>query len=222
MIRQLLALPIVFVMSGVVQFISWIGSKANPSPYMRSIFDWLIGFDNAEKIRNDHADALTHAYAKRDLKPQGSKQAYAKSARIGHRKSLTQLSRGESFLSLAIAIIAISFDELPPPLPPLKLVLLGLTILVITSVFFRETVIFAFAFHYPSVFESFPQLMLKDNWNKGTLTNSRIEVEMLWLEILRQYNQQYYDLYIDFLIEYVGNEDLSRIGALRHIYQKYI
>jgi len=223
--RKIVALPIVYVLSRLVALVGRIGKTFNLSPLFDWLFDWLIGYDNANQMREEHANSLVNAVADREIEYRVSKQLLIKEAQKNHRDSVSQISRGESILSILIAVIAVFVEKLPArtdlpigvsvPLPSLNQLLLALTLILVISVFFRQTAIENQAFPSPSVFETYDELMTKLAWNGGVLAETRVIYYLLVLQICREWDERFYRVYLRMIAEFASKEGLSKRGAIR-------
>lgn len=220
MIRKLLVLPVIYVLSRIVAVVARAGELINPNPVFTWLFDWMIGWETAEQMRDDHKDALVEAVAARDIQYGGSKQVLIEESQNLHRESLSNISRGESLFTISIALIAALGTELPEtatilfglqiPLPSVNALLLILTVILVASVFLRETAIQSQAFKSPSVFDSYEELIVKVAWNGGTLSQTRLMSNLLLVQILRETDEDLYQLYLDFIAEYIAKDGISR------------
>lgn len=225
MIRELLALPFVFILSWVVTVVGWMGKLVNPTPAFRLLFDWLIGFGKAEQMSDEHADALVDSVAAWEIEYDVSKQVLIEQARENHRRSISRISRGESVLSISIALIAVLVKQVPSTVPlPLGLslslpsvntILLVLTVVLVISVFFRETAVEAQVFSSPTVFDTYDELMTKLAWNGGTLSESRVSYNLLVLQILREWDERFYHLYLRMISDFIEEKGFSKHEALK-------
>lgn len=134
MIREILTFPLVYILSRMVGFVGLIGRVLNPVPLFVWFFDVVVGFKEAEKLRDHHAEALVDAVEARELEYGTSKQVLIEKTQNSHQESLARISRGESILSIGIAIIAVFIEELPGsisllsislPIPALETLLLS-------------------------------------------------------------------------------------------------
>lgn len=227
MIRKVAALPMIYVLSRVVGFVGLVGGLVNPAPVFNRLFDWIIGVDRAERSRDEHAEALVGAVAAHDIEYRTSKQVLIKETRENHRASISRISRGESVVSISIALLAVFANGIPPELglpfgvsialPSLNGVLFLLTIMLVVSVFFREVAVETLAFSAPSVFDSYDELMTQLAWNGGTLSQSRVAYNTLLLQILRDWDESFYQLYLGMIADYVEKGGFPK----RKAWQRY-
>jgi hypothetical protein len=234
MIREAMLLPILYILSQVVRFVGWIGGLANPNPLFSRLFDWVIGFERAHQMRDEHAEELVDAVAAREIEYDVSKQVLIEETREQHQKSVSRISRGESVLSLSIAFLAVLMKELPAnlqlpcglpshlhrlcglaiPLPSLNVVLLVLTAILVVSVFFRQTAIEAHAFTSPSVFDTYDGLMTKLAWNGAILGQTKLAFNMVALQIMREFDDRIYQMVLDLMAEHVEHDGIDRREAM--------
>lgn len=224
MIRELIAYPFVSLLSRLVGLVGLIGIIVGRFSVFSWLFDWLIGFEKAERRRDEHEQALVNAVAAYEIDYQVSKQELIEEIRENHRKSISQIARGESVLSVTIALIAVLIDELPGtieivlgitlPLPTVNTILLILTILLVASVAFKQIAIEAQAFSSPTVFDSYDALMTKLAWNQTTLRSTRTPTNLLAFEIWRQIDERFYQLYLEMFADVVREGGISKIEGL--------
>jgi hypothetical protein len=225
MIRKVVALPFVYLISRVVWLVGAVGRLVNPGVLFAGVFDRVIGFERAARIRDEHKGALVDAVAAREMEYPLSKRAMVKQIREQHQKSTEQITRGESMVSISIALIALFVKQVPAivylpfgfslPLPSLNTLLLVLTTALVSSVFFRQTAIKSQAFTDPSVFDSYDELMTQLAWNGGTLARSRVGFNLLSLQLLREFDEQFYQLYLEMAVKIVEENGISRTEALK-------
>lgn len=223
-----MALPIVYVLSRVVGVVGWAGRRVNPALLFALMYDRMIGFEKMERMRDERGEALADAVAARGIEHNVSKQVLIEEARANHRKSISQFSRGESVLSISIAIIAVLVKQLPTTLqlpfgvsvsfPSLNTVLLLLTLLLIVSVFFRQTAIEALAFSSLSVFDSYDELMTKRAWNGGTLSYSKLAYNTLVLQVFREWDEAFYQLYLRMIADMMEHGLMARREMVKKYY----
>lgn len=224
MIPKLLALPVFYILSRIVEFVGLIGGVVNPTPIFAKIFDWTIGFKNAKQMRDEHAKSLVPAVESREIDYDVSKQVLIKETEKQRQESIARITRGESIVSIIIAVLALWVGELPSeihlpldatvPLIPLDTILLLLVSLLVASVFFREVSVQAQAFTSPSVFESYDELMTKMAWNGGTLSQTRVLYNTLVLQILREWDMRFYELYLELIADYVEQDGIPLFEAM--------
>lgn len=227
---KILALPLVYTLSRMVWLVGIVGGLLNPSPLFSLIFDRIIGIDKAELIRNEHAEALIGAVEAREIDYGESKQVLIEKTREGHQESLSRISRGESILSISIALVAVFVEEIPRtvelpmdislPIPSLETILLLFTVVLICSVFLRETAIEALSFDSPSVFDSHDELMTKWAWNEGAVPHSLLSYNTLLLQVIRDWDERHYENYLDLIATFVESDDFSKIDALQEYWTR--
>ena len=217
----------VYLLSRVVGVVAWVGRVINPIGIFIRVFDWTIGIDETQQTRDDHLEPLVEAVEAHEIEYKVSKQVLIEEVGRQHRGSISQISRGESVLSVSIALIAVFVGELPAaislpfgislPLPSITTLLLILSVILVTSVFFRRTAIAAAAFSKPNVFDSYNTLMTKLAWNGGTLKYSRLASNILILQIMKEWDERYYRLTLQIMADLVKDGDFGfREGLNRY------
>lgn len=225
MIRKVVALPFVYLLSRIVWLVGIVGRLVNLGTLFAWIFDRVIGFESASDIRDEHREALVDAVAAREIEYCQSKRAMVEQIQEQHQTSTEQITRGESVVSISIALIVLFINQVPAivylpfgfvlPLPSLNTLLFILTTALVSSVFFRHTAIESQAFTDPSVFDSYDELMIQLAWNSGTLARSRVGFNLLSLQLIREFDEQFYQLYLRMIAKIVDGDGISRIEALK-------
>lgn len=129
-------------------------------------------------------------------------------------ESIARISRGESVLSVGIATVAPLISELPNPPNYFRWVLFGLAVVLVVTVLFRETAIEALAFTSESPFDSYPGLHTKRAWNGGTLKKSNVTRNTLFMIILKEWDEQFYQIYLDLIADYIAKPEKSCIELI--------
>lgn len=203
-----IAYPIIALFSRIANATRWAGDLVPLHKGYRSLFDRLIGVNQARKQRDEHVDEVVQILESLDEELPMSKETLVADVQDGWRTTEARFSNGESILALAVA--AAGFFR-----PVVSAVL---AVLLIISVSVRMTAIDVLAYKDPSVESSKEQLFAQMAWNNDVLSSSHVVRNTLGVRLLRWFDERLYDIYLtEVFAPAVKDAELSRFDALRRV-----